>query len=275
MLSQRSLCGKKELSEEIPLDESISLGKSLCIVANPQPWHATLVHEEIGKFLQLLTVCGMERTRTAAQPLAGWSLPYNVRTGFIGAVALKELQACMQSVVEIMYREARDQHVVAINTGAVSQQLRDLPCAMLLTQGQNQLLDETVRCLERGANRAAVVMGWCLAYDVTRHWLFSDQQRLQSFNAELAVYTKRNGTRQYDDIDRYEDFFGNRVPAEGSVIEISENAGLIGGKVARNLRHYLDVRNDYAHATSSHPTSNQANAYIEHPLDIDKNPPYT
>ena len=104
--------------------------------------------------------------------------------------------------------------------------------------------------------------------------MFNDQPRLQSFNTELASYTKRNGARQYDDIFEYEDFFSNKAPGEARVVEICENAKLIGGKVARNLRHYLDVRNDYAHATSSHPTANQANAFIEHLLDIITAPPY-
>ncbi|NQT16805.1 MAG: hypothetical protein HQ582_28870 [Planctomycetes bacterium] len=263
------------MSDVIRLDEFISLGHSLCIVANPQPWHVNLVSDEIGKFLRQLTVCGMSRARIAAQPLDGIKIPYDTRTGFIGGVALKQLQAYMESTVETLFSEAREQQVVAISTGAVSQRVRDVSQAPTLTESQVQLLDETVRCLERGAHRAAIVMGWCFAYDVARRWVFDDQQRLQSFNTELASYAKRNGARQYDDIVNYEDFFSNKAPAEGRVIEICEASGLIGGKVGRNLRHYLDVRNDYAHATSSHPTANQANAFVEHLLDIISTSPYT
>jgi hypothetical protein len=117
-------------------------------------------------------------------------------------------------------------------------------------------------------------LGWCFAYDAVRYWVFSDQRRRDSFNAELANYTRRNGARQYDDIVHYDDFLLSKAPAEGRIIEICESAGIIGGKVARNLRHYLDVRNDYAHATASQPSSNQANAFIEHLLDIITNAPF-
>jgi hypothetical protein len=37
----------------------------------------------------------------------------------------------------------------------------------------------------------------------------------------------------------------------------------------------LDMRNDYAHATTFHPTATQANAYIEHLLDVVMNPPFS
>lgn len=262
------------MSEPMNLNEFISLGQSLCIISNPQPWHVNLVADEIGKVLHQLTVCGMTRTRIAAQPLDGISIPYNTRTGFIGGVALKQLQAYMGPVLETLSAEAREQEIVAIDTGGVSQRLRDVPKTLTFTDSQQQLRDETISCLERGAYRAAIVMGWCFAYDVIRWWAFNDTSRLQEFNNKLATFTKGNGNRLYDDIVNYEEFYSSKAPAEGRVIEICELSGLIGGRLARNLRHYLDVRNDYAHATSSQPTRNQANAFIEHLLDIVTSSPF-
>jgi len=262
------------MSEAIGSDEYIRLGHSLCIVANPRPWDARLVSEEIGRFLDQLTTCGMNRARIAAQPLAGRTIEYRVQSGFIENDSLSQLISCMESVVQTLYAEARDKQVVSINVGAVPQRLREVSQVLTLSTSQVQLLEETIRCLERGAYRAAIVMGWCLAYDIIRWWVYSDQKRLNSFNSELATYTKRNGTRQYEDIKDYEDFFSNRAPAEGRAIEICENAKLISGKSARNLRHYLDLRNDYAHATTTHPTPNQASAFLEHLVDIVTKAPY-
>lgn len=256
------------MTKPIALAEFISLGQSLCIVANPQPWHVDVVFGEIGKFLRQLSICGMTRARTAANTLDGLQIPFDRRTGLIGGVALKELQAYMRTIIETLFEEAREQEIVAIDTGAVSQKLRGVSNSITLTDSQEQLQLETVLCLERGAFRAAIVMGWCFAYDVIRWWIYNDSNRLQQFNAELATVTKRNGNRVYGDITDYDDFYSNKAPAEGRLIELSEAASLFGGKVARNLRHYLDTRNDYAHASSTQPTANQANAFIEHLIDI-------
>jgi hypothetical protein len=61
--------------------------------------------------------------------------------------------------------------------------------------------------LEAGANRAAVVTGWNLAYDVIRQWVFDNH--LPAFNAALAKHVdQKSGNSVYKPITDYGLFFG-------------------------------------------------------------------
>ncbi|MBX3439338.1 MAG: hypothetical protein KF861_17755 [Planctomycetaceae bacterium] len=55
---------------------------------------------------------------------------------------------------------------------------------------ERRFADEALLCLGVGAHRAAIVMGWNLAYDHLRRWLFSDQNRIQRFNSVLKTKYK-------------------------------------------------------------------------------------
>lgn len=199
------------------LNQFVQLGQSISIVANPQQWHVDVVAEEIGKLLHQLSECGMTRTRTVAQPLDGLSIPYNKTTGHISTVAQNELKAYMRPVLDMIAAESSELEVAAIDTGGISQRLQQIRQQSPLTDSQKQLSEETILCLSRGAYRAAIVIGWCFAYDVIRWWAFDETTRLQKFNAGLSNFTKGKGKRTYQDISSYEDFYSNKAPAEGRV----------------------------------------------------------
>jgi hypothetical protein len=132
---------------------------------------------------------------------------------------------------------------------------------------QTALQQEAIRCLECKAFRAAIVTGWNMAYDYIRQWAFD--LHLAAFNNRLtAHYVQRNGTPQYDPIADYRDFFDSQAPGERIVLDVLQLERLIGGRLHGDLCKYLRDRNEVAHATGKSPTATQANAYIEHLIDI-------
>jgi hypothetical protein len=263
------------MSKPVSLLDFIRLGESLALVRNPRPFHANAVKDAMDSLLSQLTACGLTGTRTAADPFSRWSLPFNPATGFIGGTALEQIVSAMEFVDQSLTYEVGKRNVIEYDPNTAPTRLRDIETTQKLTTSQTYLRDETVRCFEREAYRAAIVMGWCFAYDVIRQWVYSDATRLASFNAELAKYTnKKSGARQYADIVHYDDFFSNKAPGEGMVIEVCEAANLFGGRVVRDLRHFLDKRNDYAHANAAQPSLQQATAYVEHLIDIVTAPPF-
>jgi hypothetical protein len=251
------------------LDEFVLLGQSLCIIGRPNSWSIDVVANEIKNFLNLLETCELHQTKIAAQALRDIEIPYNCSTKQITAVAVKQLEMMMQPIINTLLSEAKDKQLIAINSEIISQNLRDVDNQLSLTSSQKQLFNETILCLECGAYRSAILMGWCFGYDVIRWWIFNDKDRLNQFNSELASHTrKKDNQRLFDDITNYEDFFISKAPGESLVIEICEKAGLINSKIARTLKGYLDDRNNYAHANSLHPTANEADTFLKKLVDI-------
>lgn len=173
--------------------------------------------------------------------------------------ARQVLWGCLDGIKRALDEEANQRQLIELKTGDVSKMLRDLPTTLpTLTDAQKHLLDETTLCLECEAYRSAAVMGWNLAYDYIRQWVFTDQKRLADFNAELTKNPK------YATISKYEDFYDQKEPpGEFRVIECCEQANLFGGKIADEIRHYLRQRNRYAHPNNRMPTMHTTNAYID------------
>jgi hypothetical protein len=165
-------------------------------------------------------------------------------------------QAMMAAIRDGLFAKARKLEVIAVKSGAVIQQLRNLPASRVLNDMQQELLKQTILCLEAGANRAAVVMGWNLAYDVIRQWVFDNH--LSPFNVALAKHVdQKSGNPVYKRITHYDDFFSGK-PREHTVIDTCFDAQIgIGGKLRDNLQQYLRRRNDYAHRSLTTPTSEQ------------------
>jgi len=54
---------------------------------------------------------------------------------------------------------------------------------------------------------------------------------------------------------------------EYDMIDFCRKANVVTGKQFDEWRGYLRLRNQYAHASDTQPTSNQANALIDHLVD--------
>lgn len=138
---------------------------------------------------------------------------------------------------------------------SVSQRLSGLADKISDPQ-QKVFFEETLNCLRIDANRAAIVMGWNLAYDHVRRWIH--RHHLPRFNAELTTReVKKN--RNYGPVKNYEDF----PKYEWLCLDVCEKARLIVGDEKDVLLEGLKQRNRYAHPTSSVATAAIAAGYIE------------
>ncbi len=142
---------------------------------------------------------------------------------------------------------------------SVSQRLIGLK-EKITDEQQKVFLEETLNCLQINANRAAIVMGWNLAFDHLRNWVF--RKHLSQFNAELTKrYEKKNKT--YDTVQNYEDF----PQSEWLCLDVCEKAGLICGYEKDILFESLKERNRFAHPNKMIAGSATAAGYIENLLE--------
>lgn len=101
-------------------------------------------------------------------------------------------------------------------------------------------LAEVIKCVEIGANRAAIVMCWLLAIDHLYDVVL--KSHLPAFNAELAkVSDKRVRVAAIKTKDDFSD-----IP-ESKFIELLRSAGTISNDVRKILDTKLGVRNSAAH----------------------------
>jgi hypothetical protein len=175
-----------------------------------------------------------------------------------------KLHIIVSSIKDTVMSQAQERRLVLLQSTSVSSKLRKLAEEGTLNERQIYLFEETVVNLETGAYRSAVVMGWNLAYDIVRQWVFEDPARLASFNAELAKITVRAGRAKFDPVVNYQDFYDI---GEKTVLDVCRDASLIAGNLYDDLRQHLRQRNAYAHASDSHPTVHQANGLIDHLVD--------
>src|SRR5262249_45138382 len=98
----------------------------------------------------------------------------------------EELAAKLRIVIDSLHAvvrlEAEVRKIIKLDDSAVPDKLRDYATTKTLSKVQDLLFRETVRSLETGAYRSAIVMGWNLIYDRIREWVFTDAAKLTAFN---------------------------------------------------------------------------------------------
>jgi hypothetical protein len=125
---------------------------------------------------------------------------------------------------------------------SVSERLRGLR-SRLTDPAQHTFPEETLDCLTMGANRAAIVMGWNLAFDHLTQWIFHHQ--LDAYNKELTCQFKDRRKRIYcDPVVDYRDF---SLTTERTVLDVCEKANLFEKNESNVLHEGLNKRNRYAH----------------------------
>lgn len=142
---------------------------------------------------------------------------------------------------------------------SVSERLRGL-LDKLTDPNQRIFLEETLKCLAADANRAAIVMGWNLAFDHLRRWIF--RRELNAFNNELTARLEKR-SKFFDPVVDYQDF----PNSEWIVLDICEKAGIIGGHERDVLQEGLKKRNRYAHPSPAVATPAIAAGHIEDLLE--------
>lgn len=241
--------------------EYIRLGRKLTFIMNPQFLDIEGYKEQVRDFLDGLNTCRLHTTLTAANKLTTLQLHYDTYTGKLDIGSTIGLRAMTQAIEANIERESNI-CTLSLRKSDVSDLLRQLPPQLSLNPDQERLRNETILCLESGAYRAAATMGWNLAYDYVRRWVF--QNHLSALNPKLRID---------EQIANYEDFY-TTGPKEWDFLRACGTAGILGGRIVERLQHFLRERNDYAHANDHAPTANQVNSMVEHLLGIIARPPF-
>jgi hypothetical protein len=141
-----------------------------------------------------------------------------------------------------------------IQRSTVTTRLREFR-PKLKDKHQLEALEDTIRCLEVGANKAAIVMAWNLAYDHIRQWVFRGKKvRLAAFNAVTSAF------KEPFTITVYDDFFDMR---ERQFLEVAYKAKLFRKHKYEILCSALQTRNHHAHHSQLEAPSMGAAAYVE------------
>jgi hypothetical protein len=123
---------------------------------------------------------------------------------------------------------------------------------LVTNSAQQTFLDETIACCNGKAYRAAIVMGWNLAYSHLCDRIFD--AHLATFNAN-----RTKAHPKLPEIVKRTDFqeFGER-----QVIDISRTAGIVDKSICKVLQERLARRNMAAHPSGVIFTSSQAEDLI-------------
>ena len=121
----------------------------------------------------------------------------------------------------------------------LTQQLQELE-AKIVNPAQRAYLEEALKCFKATAYRAAIVMGWNLAYDHLVRWIMSDPTRLDAFNAHLAKQKNPSVAK----INTRDDFTHMN---EAQVLTIARKAPIISNSLYGVLEEKLRRRNAVAH----------------------------
>lgn len=123
-----------------------------------------------------------------------------------------------------------------------SAELRKLEANSLDRSAQG-FLEETIRCFEVGANRAAIVLCWIFAMDHMCDYIL--KHKLTAFNDALSKNKDRRvGVTEVKCRDDFAE-----IP-EGKFIELCRSAGIISNDVRKILDQKLGIRNSSAHASA-------------------------
>jgi hypothetical protein len=265
---------KNDLFKPIPLGNYIVITEYLCRLAAKAPL-SPLFCADIADVTWRLERSGLPLTNAEAESLR----EFGRRITAEGAAKVnpEELAGLARSVLVSLRKEAEKKEVILLPRTAVSGRLKNLSQAMRLTRIQRRLVAETVRCMEYGSYRAAIIMGWNLAYDYVCHWASKTVKRRAAFNKTLkARFTTETGTPVYPaGIKQYEDFFSIEPPlSEWAVLETMRDARLLPVPIHDQLCRHLRERDNFAHPNFKMPSNDQASACIDDLLGLIMGQPF-
>jgi len=133
--------------------------------------------------------------------------------------------------------------------------LLELP-ALIPNFAERTFLDEAIRCFRCKAFRAAIVMGWNLAYDHLCRYVLNSSSRLADFNSQLP----RSFPKARVSAVSTRDEFGELKESEG--LQICRSANIITNDLFRILKEKLDKRNTAAHPSTVDIAPHTAEEYI-------------
>jgi len=118
-----------------------------------------------------------------------------------------------------------------------------------LTLRQDDLIRQSLRCVEVGVFRGAHVLSWAAVMDYLHEWLFLD-----GFKKILAVRPNWKG------ISTLEELRGNY--SEFQIIDAFRDCGYCSKSMEKALKGLLGTRNECAHPSDYYPDLNTTLGYI-------------
>ncbi len=127
---------------------------------------------------------------------------------------------------------------------------------------KRDFLQETVKCFNAGANRAAIVMCWNLAVHHLQEHILVDATRHAAFDAVLAKNTDKRV--KITAITKQDDF---TEMSEAKLLEFCREAKIITSTIFNKLKVRLNERNGAAHPSGVTIKPKAAEVYIEDLVD--------
>lgn len=241
----------------------IRTGEVIRFLFNPQgskPEIIAAAIEETNAFLRSQPFKHLENYLNRLDNLQKWlEQPNNSLYNNLPGEIIAQFNDIVEHLLHNVYSEASEWQTIILNQSAVSAKLRALE-SRLTFDDQKALLADTIRCLECGAPRAAIVMGWNLTYEYLRRWVFVDTAgRLATFNGLLTT-KKRNKTDLYEPIADYDHF---QDLGERSVLDWLFEAKIIDKGSYQILVDALNRRNHFAHPSFAKASDTSSAGYIE------------
>ena len=248
---------------EITASQLVNIGEQLHLLRYPASADAQCYLDTPAKLRSALRSLGMPAAADAGSSLCGVQV---VAVGSqMAATPAAQLGFAASTLASVLYEEARHVRLRTVDC-LLPPAVDQFPTKVQLEPHQHSNWQDLKLCLQSGAYRPAIVMGWTLAFDVIRSWVFRDAGRLAEFNAQLQQRTQRQNRGPRTIVD-YRDFFKEQ---EGFVLDLCRlgNGPLTDftDKTHRRLQSLLDERNTFAHANYDQASSFTAKAYVERAL---------
>lgn len=256
----------------VPASAFLGIGQSMMYLGNPHAVASDAYVQAIEDLIKQLKACEFVSTAATAKTLSEYSYPYNKFTNRFSDESVVHLKSCVKAIANSLSHESEGCRLVRLQADVVPTGFRDLGTTVNLTETQSRLQDETIHCLEVSAYRSAAVMGWNLAYDFIRQWVFDNA--LGTFQNYLgAMYSQKSPISDYADF-----WTADRPLSEFEFLRVCRGPGgqqnILRDKLIDDLVHYLRQRNNYAHPNFIQPSANKTNAYIEHLIDAITGSPF-
>lgn len=178
----------------------IALGQIMGVLRRPRNARVDDYKRTIDQLMESLERCGFDTTRAASEVIKAAVIAD--KEGIITDAAARELSAAVNTIRHALEHESKSREIIVLNTGGVSPKLHHLPTKLTLNNTQQHLLDETIRCVECAAYRGAAVMGWNLAYDYIRRWMWDDPPRCGGIQCQAGGVDEQGNSGLSRPVDR-------------------------------------------------------------------------
>ncbi|MDD1690849.1 MAG: hypothetical protein LUQ66_09330 [Methanoregula sp.] len=119
-----------------------------------------------------------------------------------------------------------------------------------LSLHQEELFDESLRCIEQEIYRSAIVMAWAGFIDNLEQKMSSDQM--------MMIKQVRPAWSKYNTIEEIRE----SGASEHELIKVAKEMRLLSNAEMKRLHGELSKRNECAHPSSYHPDLNESLGYI-------------